>query len=63
MLLSATYTGHVLKFEHLNDYFGNIGPTLAAESECLSDYEDLHCNSTDVNSKFYFHTITGSIIF
>ncbi len=24
--------------EHLNDYFVNIGPTLAAECECLSDY-------------------------
>ena len=48
--------------EHLNDYFVNIGPTLAAECECLSDYEDLHCNSTDVNSKFYFHTITETNI-
>jgi capsid protein len=48
--------------EHLNDYFVNIGLTLAAECERLSDYEDLHCNSTGVNSKFYFHTITETNI-
>ena len=48
--------------EHLNDYFVNIGPTLTAECECLSDYEDLHRNSTDVNSKFNFHTITETNI-
>ena len=48
--------------EHLNDYFVNIGPTLAAESKCLSDYEDLHCNSTNANSKFYFQTITETNI-
>ncbi len=48
--------------EHLNDYFVNIGPTLAAECECLSDYGDLHRNSTDVNSKFNFHTITETNI-
>ena len=41
--------------EHLNDHFVNISPTLAAECECLSDYEDLHRNSTDVNSKFPYN--------
>ena len=48
--------------EHLNDYFVNIGPTFAAECECLSDYEDSHRNSTDVNSKFNFYTITETNI-
>ena len=48
--------------EHLNDYFDNIGPTLAAECERLSDYEDLRCNSTGVNSKCYFHSITETNI-
>ncbi len=48
--------------EHLNDYFVNVAPTLAAECKCLSDYEDLHRNSTDVNSKFNFHTITETNI-
>ncbi len=48
--------------EHLNDYFVNIGPTLAAECEYLSDNEDLHRNSTDVNSKFNFHSFTETNI-
>lgn len=48
--------------EHLNDYFINIGPTLAAESACSSDYDELLHNLTDVNSQFKFHTITESNI-
>ena len=43
--------------ERVNDYFANIGPALASQSECLSDFDDSHSNLTDVNSKFYFHMI------
>ena len=46
--------------EHLNDYFVNIGPTLASESVCSFVNEELLCNSTDVNSQFNFHTINES---
>ena len=48
--------------EHLNDYFVNIGPTLASESVCSFVNEELLCNSTDVNSQFNFHTINESSI-
>ena len=48
--------------EHLNDYFVNIGPTLAAESVCLSLNEELPQNSTNVNSQFNFHTVNESSV-
>ena len=48
--------------EHLNDYFVNVGPTLASQSKYLSDFDDVHCNSTDVNSNFYFRTIAEADI-
>ena len=40
--------------EHLNDYFINIGPTLAAQSVSLSVNEELPHNSTDINLDLYF---------
>ena len=38
------------------------GPTLASQSEFLSDFDDVHCNSTDANSSFYFRTIAETDI-
>ena len=46
----------------LNDYFVNIGLTIASQSECLPDFDDSHSNLTDVNSKFYFHMIAEADI-
>ena len=43
--------------EHLNNYFINIGPTLAAESVCSFGNEELPHNSTDVSSQFNFYAI------
>ena len=49
--------------QHLNNDYINIGPTLAAATACLSDYEESHHISTDVSSHFYFcSTITESNI-
>ena len=48
--------------EHLNDYFVNVSPTLASQSKCSSDFDEVHCSPTDVNSNFYFRTIAEADI-
>ena len=42
--------------------FVNVGPTLASQSKCSPDFDELHCNLTHVNSNFYFRTIAEADI-
>ena len=48
--------------EHLNDYFVNVGPNFASQSKGSSDFDEVRCNPTDVNSSLYFRTIAEADI-